>query len=142
MFIYTCAKRFRPNLPKILTLLVGSKNAFEVNACETAASIAAMEAVGVPVIVGEWSLATDNCAMWLNGFQDNLPGYPFITCPTTKCPTSYMQQAKNTGDDNNDDVEFSKLDPSWGPDITQGKSTSHHIHMSTLIYIHMFYFYL
>lgn len=27
-----------------------------------------------PVIVGEWSLATDNCAMWLNGFNDNLSG--------------------------------------------------------------------
>ena len=91
-----------------------------MNACETAASIVAMESVGVPVIVGEWSLATDNCAMWLNGFQDNLPGYPFITCPTTTCPVSYMQQAGSTGDD----VEFSKLDPSWGPEITQGKSSS------------------
>ena len=28
--------------------------------------------------VGEWSLATDNCAMWLNGFQDNLPGFPQV----------------------------------------------------------------
>lgn len=26
----------------------------------------------MPLIVGEWSLATDNCAMWLNGFNDNL----------------------------------------------------------------------
>jgi len=26
---------------------------------------------GVPIIVGEWSLATDNCAMWLNGLNDN-----------------------------------------------------------------------
>jgi len=89
-----------------------------VNACETAASIVAMEAVGVPVIVGEWSLATDNCAMWLNGFQDNLPGYPFITCPTVACPTSYMQEAARDGQDS--DVVFSKLDPSWGPEITQG----------------------
>ena len=39
-----------------------------------------MEAGGVPVIVGEWSLATDNCAMWLNGFNDNTPGYPKETC--------------------------------------------------------------
>jgi hypothetical protein len=23
----------------------------------------------MPVIIGEWSLATDNCAMWLNGWQ-------------------------------------------------------------------------
>lgn len=27
--------------------------------------------IGVPVVVGEWSLATNNCAMWLNGFNDN-----------------------------------------------------------------------
>jgi glucan 1,3-beta-glucosidase len=26
----------------------------------------------IPRVVGEWSLATDNCAMWLNGFNDNL----------------------------------------------------------------------
>jgi len=26
---------------------------------------------GVPIVVGEWSLATDNCAMWLNGLNDN-----------------------------------------------------------------------
>ena len=26
-----------------------------------------LEAAGVAVVVGEWSLATDNCAMWLNG---------------------------------------------------------------------------
>lgn len=32
--------------------------------------------VDMPIIVGEWSLATDNCAMWLNGFNDNLPGFP------------------------------------------------------------------
>jgi hypothetical protein len=28
-----------------------------------------------PAIVGEWSLATDSCAMWLNEFNDNLSGY-------------------------------------------------------------------
>jgi glucan 1,3-beta-glucosidase len=28
-----------------------------------------MEDAGMPVIIGEWSLATDNCAMWLNGWQ-------------------------------------------------------------------------
>lgn len=33
---------------------------------------------GTPITVGEWSLATDNCAMWLNGFQDNLPGFPQV----------------------------------------------------------------
>ena len=42
--------------------------------------------LGLPVIVGEWSLATDNCAMWLNGFQDNLPGYPNVICGYQNCP--------------------------------------------------------
>ena len=35
----------------------------------------------MPLIVGEWSLATDNCAMWLNGFNDNLPGFPKASIP-------------------------------------------------------------
>jgi len=43
-----------------------------------------------PVIVGEWSLATDNCAMWLNGFNDNLPGYPKLPCKFVPCPDPYM----------------------------------------------------
>jgi hypothetical protein len=28
-----------------------------------------MESAGMPVVIGEFSLATDNCAMWLNGFN-------------------------------------------------------------------------
>lgn len=44
----------------------------------------------LPVIVGEWSLATDNCAMWLNGFNDNLPGFPKVPCDFVKCPESYL----------------------------------------------------
>jgi len=42
------------------------------------------------VIVGEFSLATDNCAMWLNGFNDNLPGYPVVDCAWVRCPPPYM----------------------------------------------------
>lgn len=38
------------------------------------------------VIVGEFSLATDNCMMWLNGFMDNLPNYPFQQCYYEICP--------------------------------------------------------
>lgn len=38
------------------------------------------------VIVGEFSLATDNCMMWLNGFMDNLPNYPFQKCYNEVCP--------------------------------------------------------
>eukprot|EP00968_Pinguiococcus_pyrenoidosus_P016850 scaffold1638_cov258-Pinguiococcus_pyrenoidosus.AAC.74 len=43
-----------------------------------------------PVVTGEWSLATDNCAMWLNGFQDNLPGFPKVVCRRVLCPRPYM----------------------------------------------------
>ncbi|CAM9633026.1 unnamed protein product [Sphacelaria rigidula] len=28
--------------------------------------------------VGEWSLATDTCAMWLGGWQDQLPRFPQV----------------------------------------------------------------
>ncbi len=38
------------------------------------------------VMVGEFSLATDNCMMWLNGFMDNLPNYPFQQCHYEICP--------------------------------------------------------
>jgi len=38
------------------------------------------------VIIGEFSLATDNCQMWLNGFMDNLPNYPLQPCYYEKCP--------------------------------------------------------
>ena len=43
-----------------------------------------------PVVVGEWSMATDNCAMWLNGFNDNLPGFPHLPCKYVPCPEPYM----------------------------------------------------
>jgi glucan 1,3-beta-glucosidase len=47
-------------------------------ACGSGDHIKEIEALGIPVIVGEWSLATDNCAMWLNGFNDNVPSYPKV----------------------------------------------------------------
>ena len=49
-----------------------------------------MEKAFGPVIVGEWSLATDNCAMWLNGFNDNLPGFPRLPCKYIPCSAPYM----------------------------------------------------
>lgn len=49
-----------------------------------------MEKVFGPVVVGEWSLATDNCAMWLNGFNDNLPGFPRLPCKYIPCSDPYM----------------------------------------------------
>lgn len=44
---------------------------FQQHACSDGGNLRKMERLGVPIIVGEWSLATDNCAMWLNGFNDN-----------------------------------------------------------------------
>jgi glucan 1,3-beta-glucosidase len=45
---------------------------------------------GIQVIIGEYSLATDNCAMWLNGFQDNLEGFPITECKFAPCPFPYI----------------------------------------------------
>jgi glucan 1,3-beta-glucosidase len=63
---------------------------FVNNACDDGDIMRLMESIGIPVIVGEWSLATDNCAMWLNGFNDNVPGYPKVTCELVSCPDPYM----------------------------------------------------
>ncbi|KAH7463087.1 hypothetical protein PRIC1_001795 [Phytophthora ramorum] len=64
----------------------GTKADFFANACQQKFTIADMENAMMPVIVGEWSLGTDNCAMWLNGFNDNLPGFPKVECRYTPCP--------------------------------------------------------
>ncbi|DAZ97649.1 TPA: hypothetical protein N0F65_003967 [Lagenidium giganteum] len=64
----------------------GTKEDFYSNACQQKYTISNMENALMPVIVGEWSLATDNCAMWLNGFNDNLPGFPKVICTLKKCP--------------------------------------------------------
>jgi len=45
---------------------------------------------GVQIVVGEFSMATDNCAMWLNGFQDNLEGFPITDCKYAPCPFPYI----------------------------------------------------
>eukprot|EP00540_Astrosyne_radiata_P010005 CAMPEP_0116830220 /NCGR_PEP_ID=MMETSP0418-20121206/4645_1 /TAXON_ID=1158023 /ORGANISM="Astrosyne radiata, Strain 13vi08-1A" /LENGTH=737 /DNA_ID=CAMNT_0004459305 /DNA_START=108 /DNA_END=2321 /DNA_ORIENTATION=- len=67
-----------------------SRASFYANACAQSASIVKMEKAFGPVVVGEWSLATDNCAMWLNGFNDNLNGYPKLPCKFIKCGKSYL----------------------------------------------------
>ena len=48
------------------------------------------QASTLPVLVGEWSLATDSCAMWVNGFHDNAPGFPKVTCGSMPCPQPYV----------------------------------------------------
>jgi len=67
-----------------------SRENFFMDACNQKDRIAAIENSFGPVIVGEWSLATDNCAMWLNGFNDNLSGYPMLPCKYINCPAPYM----------------------------------------------------
>jgi glucan 1,3-beta-glucosidase len=67
-----------------------SRIGFFTDACSQKKYIANMERAFGPVVVGEWSLATDNCAMWLNGFNDNLPGFPRLPCKYTPCAEPYM----------------------------------------------------
>ncbi|KAJ8605597.1 hypothetical protein CTAYLR_000038 [Chrysophaeum taylorii] len=67
-----------------------TRDNFYSNACAQKNIIQKMEKAFGPVIVGEWSLATDNCAMWLNGFNDNLPGYPKLPCKLVPCPSPYV----------------------------------------------------
>lgn len=79
-------------------------------ACDRINYLGQSEATGFPLIIGEWSLATgmysiffhvkyllvvmfhlsDNCAMWLNGFNDNIPSYPKKQCHMVPCPPPYM----------------------------------------------------
>ena len=44
-----------------------------------------------PVWVGEWSLATDHCAMWLQGFNDS-SGTEHFDCEWVECPDSYLPE--------------------------------------------------
>ena len=83
-------------------------NIFVESVCGNGERLQVMESLGVPIVVGEWSLATDNCAMWLNGFNDNgkscyesplfkshslsltVPGFPKVQCTLIPCPEPYM----------------------------------------------------
>jgi hypothetical protein len=58
--------------------------------CDMGQRLRRMEDAGIAVVVGEWSLATDNCAMWLNGLNDNVPGYPKAACQRVPCPAPYF----------------------------------------------------
>lgn len=75
----------------------GSLEDFFANACQQKFTISDMEDNLMPVIVGEWSLATDNCAMWLNGFNDNLPGFPKVQCDYIPCGVSSYLGEEYTG---------------------------------------------
>ena len=67
---------------------------FKQAACADAWHLQLMENIDIPIIVGEWSLATDNCAMWLNGLNDNVPGYPKVECERITCPDPYMGEGQ------------------------------------------------
>jgi len=56
--------------------------------------------------VGEWSLATDVCAMWLGGFNDNNNSFQF-DCQWVDCPYSYLPEPHN--------VDFDRTAPILGP---------------------------
>lgn len=58
------------------------------------------------VWVGEWSLATDVCAMWLGGFNDSNTAYQF-DCEWVDCPYSYLPAPHN--------VDFDRTANSLGP---------------------------
>jgi len=49
------------------------------------------------ILVGEFSLATDNCMMWLNGFMDNYPGFPLQDCFYEDCPfkDEHLEEIEN-----------------------------------------------
>lgn len=58
----------------------GHQDLYIQRVCGMKDHLLAMEAAGVPIIVGEWSLAKDNCAMWLNGLNDNGMQKAVIMC--------------------------------------------------------------
>lgn len=58
------------------------------------------------VWVGEWSLATDVCAMWLGGFNDNNSELTF-SCNWVDCPKSYLPEDTAT--------DFDRTAPVLGP---------------------------
>ena len=67
------------------------------------------------VWVGEWSLATDVCALWLGGFNDANTDAS-RTCQRVECPHSYM---------NNHAVDFDRNASTLGPYGASGIGKDH-----------------
>ncbi|KAG2517379.1 hypothetical protein JM16_007425 [Phytophthora kernoviae] len=93
----------------------GTRSDYFSNACQQKYGIADMENTAMPVIVGEWSLGTDNCAMWLNGFNDNLPGFPNTQCRMVDCPAhrpvwhwSIGSRLRKMSFEQDDDIKFAR----------------------------------
>ena len=55
------------------------------------------------VWVGEWSLATDVCALWLGGFNDNNTPYAY-ECEWVDCPATYLPDGVGTDFDRTADM--------------------------------------
>ena len=67
-----------------------------------------MKNIKYPIWVGEWSLATDVCALWLGGFNDaDGDVSPQFQCQSTDCPRSYMPAPYGT--------DFDRSAPELGP---------------------------
>lgn len=52
---------------------------------------AAADNFKMEVWFGEWALALDNCAHWLNGFND-IAQIPYHGCAYVDCPYSYLPE--------------------------------------------------
>jgi hypothetical protein len=68
------------------------------------------------VMVGEWSLATDTCAMWLGGLNDANSTYVF-ECESVPCPTSYLPEPYN--------VDFDRTADDLGPYGSSAQTVSY-----------------
>jgi len=53
--------------------------------------LAPAQDIKYPVWIGEWSLATDTCAHWLNGFNDHRDEFSY-ECKWVDCPYSYLPE--------------------------------------------------
>lgn len=58
-------------------------------------SLTIADSIKYPVWIGEWSLATDVCAMWLGGFNDNNTPYQY-ECEWVDCPKTQMPEGTGT----------------------------------------------
>ena len=73
---------------------IQSQESFLEDACSWRDTIRSMQSSTLPLLVGEWSLATDTCALWLDGFHDNAPTYPKVQCGSVKCPEPYVSDIR------------------------------------------------
>ena len=81
---------------------------------EYGADMSHLQEVKYPVWVGEWSLATDVCALWLGGFNDANTDAT-RTCQRVECPTSYMKDQA---------VDFDRTAAELGPYGYNGQQIS------------------